>query len=510
MSEQVDWRARYRALAQEAEQHEQKLAASLEQMRSLAMQLDLVTHGESPILDGLLKKVVAELQSGGLESMQDLLRKTETQVRRVEQSRGELAAGLIQPCDDWVVSLQQQDTCGAYAGVLGEAKQRLSEERINTVPKLLNTLLDVQKQLISVTGQFDGNNDLAAIGEVVSARMAARLLELIQQLNVPTSHATRVHALIRRLESAPDPAALEECLNEVYELVKLGGGNLEADIQEYLESLNDQLTYVRSFMDSVDDSDSQQRQRNNLLDQSVRHNVKQIHTTVQSAQDITGLKQAVSSQLAGIIRAMNKHKSIEEQHLKAQKAEREGLLTQIQEMEVKTEYFRKSAEAAHLKSMTDPLTGLPNRFAYERELANEIERFNRYDTPFSLCVADLDNFKKINDEYGHLAGDKVLRLISRVLRSNLRGVDFVARIGGEEFVIILPSTDGESARQAADNARQAIEQSPFNFQGTPVQVTMSFGIAEIQPDDSTETLFDRADGSVYMAKREGRNRVCIG
>ncbi|TCK08730.1 GGDEF domain-containing protein [Marinobacterium mangrovicola] len=510
MSEQVDWRARYRALAQEAEQHEQKLATALEQMRSLAAQLDLITHGESPVLDALLKKVTAELQSGGLESVQDLLRKTQTQVRRIEESKGKLAGRLTQPCDDWIAFLLQQDIRDTYGTRLSQAKQSLAEENINQLPGLLDTLLDIQKQLIPVHINSSDSNDLAACGDVLSARLASRLLDLIQLLSVPSSHAARVHSLIKRLESSPDASALEECLNEVSELVKIGGGNLETDIQEYLESLNSQLTYLRSFMDGADDSDQKQRRRNNLLDQSVRQNVKHIHTTVQKAQDINGLKQAVSTQLAGIIKAMNRHKVAEEQHLIDLKEERKALLTRIDEMEMKTEYFRKSAEDAHMKSMTDPLTGLPNRLAYERELEKEMERFKRYDTPFSLCVADLDYFKTINDKYGHLAGDKVLRLIARVLRSNLRGVDFVARIGGEEFVIILPSTDGESARQAAENIRQAVEQSPFNFQGSPVQVSISLGIAQVQPDDDIETLFGRADSNVYMAKREGRNQVRFG
>lgn len=510
MSEQVDWRARYRALALEVEQQEQKIAAALEQMRSLATQLDLVTHGESPVLDALLKKVVAELQTGALERVPGLLRKTETQVRRVGESRAELGVRLVRPCDDWIAFLLHQDTHDTYGSAIAAAKQRLVDEDIHQLPKLLDTLLDVQKQLIPVNATLADSNDLAACGEVVSARLAARMLDLIQQLSVPTEYARRVHALIKRLESAPDTAALEECLDEISELVKIGGGDIEADIQQYLESLNGQLTYLRRFMDSADMSDVQKRKRNQLLDQSVRQDVKRIHTTVQAAHDINGLKQAVSSQLASIIKAMNQHKVAEEKNLNDLKQERQSLLARLEEMEVKTEHFRKSAEDAHLKSMADPLTGLPNRLAYERELEKEMERFRRYDTPFSLCVADLDYFKKINDVYGHLAGDKVLRLISRVLRSNLRGVDFVARIGGEEFVIILPSTKAEQAWQAAENVRLAIEQSPFNFQGTPVQVTSSFGIAEIQPDDTRDTLFSRADKGVYEAKGAGRNQVREG
>lgn len=162
-----------------------------------------------------------------------------------------------------------------------------------------------------------------------------------------------------------------------------------------------------------------------------------------------------------------------------------------------------------MKSRTDPLTGLANRFAYDQQLANEIARYQRYGTSFALCVADIDFFKRINDQYGHLAGDKVLRLMAKVLRSSLRGVDFIARFGGEEFVILMPSTGGESARQAAEKVRKAVEQSPFNFQSRPVHITISIGVAEVVSDDTAESLFGRADSNLYAAKSNGRNKVVM-
>ena len=122
-------------------------------------------------------------------------------------------------------------------------------------------------------------------------------------------------------------------------------------------------------------------------------------------------------------------------------------------------------------------------------------------------MVDLDRFKRINDEYGHLAGDKVLRLVARVLQRNLRGSDFIARYGGEEFVLIFPSTGKRDSLVAADKLREAVKASPFNFKGEPVMVTASFGVAEVQPDDDAETLFGRADCALYRAKEGGRDRV---
>lgn len=507
MSDTVDWRDKYRTLAVEAERHEQQIASAVEQMRSLAVQLNLLTHGQSADLDVLLESVMSTLQAGELAPVQGLLRETEKQVRLLEDSRARFADSLISRLYQWIELLLRKGS--DYSGTLNDIKKRLDDEPedIYRLPGVIDTLLDVQKGLSSVAGPAVDDDDISDFKEGLSARLAARLLELLQQLNVPAEHRGRVHALIKRLEAVPGADALEECLHETSELVRACEGSFNSDIQEYLSNLNIQLGFLRSFVDSTDQLELKQRKRNNLLDQSVRHDVRMISNTVKSSLDINDLKKSVNSQLVSIIQAMNQHKVAEKEHLELLGEERKTLISRLDEMEHRAEQFRKSAEDAHLTSMTDPLTGLPNRLAYDRQLAHEFERFRRYSTPFSMCIADIDLFKRINDQYGHLAGDKVLRLTAKVLRTNLRGVDFVARIGGEEFVILLPSTAGDSAKETAEKVRKALEHSPFNFHGSPVNLTMSFGVTEVQPDDTAESLFARADRLVYEAKNAGRNCV---
>lgn len=196
----------------------------------------------------------------------------------------------------------------------------------------------------------------------------------------------------------------------------------------------------------------QQRKRNNLLDQTVRSDVQVIHQKVQQSHDIDELKKAVNVQLVSIIKAMNHHKASEQKRIESLQAEKKALKERLDSMEQQSIQLRKSAEDAHVKSRTDPLTGLPNRLAYDHRFDEELARFERYGTVFSLCVADIDYFKRINDDYGHLAGDKVLRLMSRILTKQLRNVDFIARFGGEEFVILMPSTDAAAAKVAAEKS----------------------------------------------------------
>ena len=162
-------------------------------------------------------------------------------------------------------------------------------------------------------------------------------------------------------------------------------------------------------------------------------------------------------------------------------------------------------ERMSLMAHTDPLTNIYNRLHFSNFLDAEIDRVNRYGGTFSLIFFDLDRFKDINDEYGHLAGDEVLKEVSEVVRNANRNADIFARYGGEEFIILAPSTDIAGARIHAERLRKDIESHRFNGIN---KLTCSFGIAEFQPDsDDVTSLFKRADSALYNAKEFGRNRV---
>jgi diguanylate cyclase len=126
----------------------------------------------------------------------------------------------------------------------------------------------------------------------------------------------------------------------------------------------------------------------------------------------------------------------------------------------------------------------------------------------SILAWDIDRFKSINDAYGHRAGDKVLRVIGQHLAQHVRGTDFVARYGGEEFVMILVGTAAEQALVAADKIRMNIAKIGFHFRNKPVTVTASCGISMFRPDDTPDSVFDRADRALYRAKEAGRN-CCV-
>jgi len=159
-------------------------------------------------------------------------------------------------------------------------------------------------------------------------------------------------------------------------------------------------------------------------------------------------------------------------------------------------------------STIDPLTLVANRGALDKRLAEETDRSKRYNTIFSIIMADIDHFKKVNDSYGHPNGDRLLRAFGKLVDSKTRLSDFVARFGGEEFVVILPATELKMAFYVAEKVRQFFNNTTLRLDKTQLQLSASFGVAQFKDGDTVESLLKRVDDSLYLAKNTGRNKTC--
>ncbi len=182
----------------------------------------------------------------------------------------------------------------------------------------------------------------------------------------------------------------------------------------------------------------------------------------------------------------------------------------FQEEEIKRqqkELEEKNAELQRL-AFLDTLTGLYNRRKWYEFAWEESRSICRYSTSSSVVLMDIDHFKKINDDYGHPIGDKLLKEIAGLLRKNLRAVDKPCRWGGEEFIVLLPNTSVEEARKVAEKLRTMIERTEFSIDGESIRVKASFGIASIRcEENSLDRAYERVDRALYMAKQSGRNIV---
>ncbi|MCP1727639.1 diguanylate cyclase (GGDEF)-like protein [Natronospira proteinivora] len=168
-----------------------------------------------------------------------------------------------------------------------------------------------------------------------------------------------------------------------------------------------------------------------------------------------------------------------------------------------TESYRRLEQMV----VRDRLTGMYNRVRIDEVLEQEVVRASRYQRHFSVIFLDLDHFKQINDNHGHLVGDKILKSLAKHIQGNIRETDTAARWGGEEFLIVLPETELSEAVQVAEKLRQAFEVRPFQLDGYEIPVTLSMGVACCQDGDNIEAILTRADKALYRAKANGRNRT---
>jgi diguanylate cyclase (GGDEF)-like protein/PAS domain S-box-containing protein len=169
----------------------------------------------------------------------------------------------------------------------------------------------------------------------------------------------------------------------------------------------------------------------------------------------------------------------------------------------------EDADRARHEALTDELTGLPNRRMFDAAVRTRLENRGRYGWQFGLLVVDIDNFKAVNDQFGHAVGDAVLAVVSKTILGAVRAGDMVARWGGEEFAVLVEASEAGGLGETAERVRALVAQSEVRHEALVLKVQVSAGGSLASHDDTPESLFERADGALYSAKREGRDRVAI-
>lgn len=186
-----------------------------------------------------------------------------------------------------------------------------------------------------------------------------------------------------------------------------------------------------------------------------------------------------------------------------------AMQNQISQLEEQASSYKHRLIEQKFHSHIDHLTQVPNRAAYMERIDLEFSRWKRYGHDVCIALADIDYFKKINDQYGHTAGDKTLQVIAQKIQASLRNTDFLARWGGEEFVLIFPQTASAQLHKPLEVIREQVAKIPFKFKQQSVSITISIGATQLQAKDTIANAFERADQALYKAKSEGRNRCII-
>ncbi|MBA4502978.1 GGDEF domain-containing protein [Marinobacterium marinum] len=515
MPEQVDWKRRYTELTRETDRQRQTDARWREELVALVRHLGMGLRGHESELDHALEALDQALQSQDETRLFPLSSRLKQQLNQLDFDREQTREKVLRSLTQWGQQLHQLNSTSRLEPAIQSVESRVPTEtgQLSTLSSLLAELVELQSRVLQNAeaevrnSEFELNRDNQQNLELLQAEIAQQLIDLLELLQIPLEGVAQARELVRELEQGVSLERLPGAIAVLNRLIRMSTGSNQGEFESYLRILNSQLSYIQQFLEESRSERRGSRDAQQKLNDDVRRDVRTIHRSVQDSQDIVHLKQTVTRQLVSIIRSMEQFRSHELEREQQRNQRYEALLRKVDEMEQETHKARARVQEEQLRARTDPLTGLPNRAAYEQHLQAEMQRWQRYGSRFSMAVGDIDFFKQINDHLGHLAGDRVLRLVARVLKHNLRSTDFIARFGGEEFVILYPSTAAEQARQATEKLRIAIQNSPFNFKGEPVRVTLSFGVAEIRSGDDAESLFVRADKALYRAKEQGRNQT---
>lgn len=333
--------------------------------------------------------------------------------------------------------------------------------------------------------------------------------DLLQQIDPPPTATDNYRHAREQIAKGLNWYELVSTLEEIGVIVLAALDRGQGEFQEFLVGISKRLDEAHQVIQASRQNHSERQRDDDTLNRIVRNEVQQMQVQVAAATQLDVLRVAIGQRLDGIVGALDLHRESSSQ--RQQKLEQQlGVLTErLRDMELQSAAVEKRMIEQQRLALIDTLTQLPNRKAYDQRVLEECERWKRYGRPLTLAVCDLDHFKSINDQFGHLAGDKVLRIIAKTLRARLRKSDFIARFGGEEFVILMPETDGNEALHALETLREAVVQCPFHFRDQRVGVTVSIGIASFNAEATPECVFERADAALYRAKEAGRNRCIV-
>lgn len=366
----------------------------------------------------------------------------------------------------------------------------------------LNRLYEVVQSLSGQLAQqpFDPAISLLLIEMVQSL---PKFPELDDQLEAATSRAQACDNLNNLLPALEQFAALADTVHQKIEQERQQSA-------EFLNSTWQRLTELIGFLDSTKSDREQQSKASNHLQQGIQTRIAALVTEADATQSLPALRAILGDSVEEIRQQVNSYVEEEVPRLRRAEEQCQQLGRQVAELKQETDTLRKSLEKKQQEASRDPLTGLANRRAFSRLLAQEQERWQRYGRPLSLIFLDIDWFKKINDQFGHKAGDAALISIARILRKSLRENDLLARFGGEEFVALLPDSEPGAAFEVAEKLRSAVMETNFRFQEQAVHITISCGVSTFAEGDTAEDVLHRADTALYQAKDMGRNQSKTG
>ena len=536
--EAEQWKKKYFTQLEESERKEKQWHESDDLLRKTVSRLTLAADG----LDGTLDQQLLDLRNAirdrattlQLRSLVDNMSRTLARLDK-ERTEEEHDQGM-DPLLDLLEALSLPKGTGRQTKALKKQLGKSSTDSkiaIESFAELIRTAIELSSDDTGPTagqgektglfqrifGAAEGGTELPADDSKsptpeptvhqTTATVREVLIRLLECLSLPEELVDRVQNIRSGIEAIREGESWDSILEQIADLVQVIRTRTlqeKQGIEDFLVQLGERFEEVNRQLEGSEKYYDEAHQAGEQLDSDVKKGIAGIGDSVRDATDLARLRLDVQTHVDAVLGRLASHRETEGKRYEEARAQISSMSDRLHDLENETKELRSRIKKERNQAKVDPLTGIPNRLAYEERLEQEVARWKRFATPLVLVMWDIDLFKKVNDSFGHRAGDKVLRTIARTLESSIRETDFVARYGGEEFVQLMTGSSLEECLPVAEKIREAIKKTGFHFRDQSITITASCGLADFRDGDSVEQWFERADRALYKAKQEGRNR----
>lgn len=383
----------------------------------------------------------------------------------------------------------------------GQALKSFSQQLLDG-ESLNNALQPLRAALLEASDSSSGLN----------VSTCERLAELIATLPLEKMELLQANKLSSRLRS--ENLAVDDLEQILDELASLLGHALQStqkrdqQMQRLVAQMSGELSVVEGFLGALNQRDDASLAEAITVQQEISEQSHEIASVFDNSESLLDIKTQVVSRASSIRTRMDRYAADAQTQREMAAHDTAELAGRLAAVETELQNTREQLEEAKESASTDFLTGMHNRLAFEEAMGGWLKEAKPGE---KLCciIWDIDHFKKVNDTYGHVVGDRVLRAVAAILKDRVKDEDMAARLGGEEFVTVIRHTDADGVLQWADSVREAIAAEKHDADTEVIQVSVSCGIAQYQRSDSLVSILARADKMLYSAKDQGRNRCLL-
>ena len=482
-----------------------------EMLRKSVVRLSIAARRDDDQLDEVLENIKSSVKTKiDLDDLEAHLDKLLVLINHAE-NEGEYSPGYSKntPGDEF-------DKVKSFAKKLGESfnLEFIVNEDVDVSIMLEQLADDIVKHVDNLNSNVvDESVENYPINDNSAEYLQNILSELLNKLVLPQNIQLEHQSVFSKLDSSIDESHQRNVVVEdVSALINKGIKTIheeKEELQVFIRKTTSQLEEIEEYVRKSRQDRIDTVSESSMLKDSVETNVDIIQSTVGDAEEISQLKNDVQDHLTEIRKSVEEYQLAETERENMSKQGYAHIIGELARTQKETLMLKEQLHESKQKMLRDPLTGLPNRMAFEERITLEINRCKRNNENICMAMWDLDHFKKVNDTYGHDAGDRVLKLLAKIINTRVRKVDMFSRIGGEEFVLLMPDTTLDNALNLNNQLRDSLANSGFHYDGAPCPVTASVGIARIEEYDNSESVMRKADEALYKSKREGRNRCTI-